>query len=89
MNDSKDMSLCSAARYGNIQVIMDLLRKEPTYIKARNKDGRTPLHLVGYVEVVRIMIEKGADKEAVNNDGRTSLNLAAKYGHSESSQRYC
>ena len=45
-----------------------------------------PLHIVaqeGHVEVVKLLLEKGANIEAINNQGFTSLWIAAYKGHTE------
>jgi ankyrin repeat protein len=48
--------------------------------------GWTPLHLAaaqGNVEVVRILVERGADTIAQTEDGRTPLHVAAQVGNTE------
>jgi ankyrin repeat protein len=48
--------------------------------------GRTPLHVASYdgaLEVVRLLLEYGADVEVKNNDGQTALQYAAERGHDE------
>ena len=45
-----------------------------------------PLHIVaqeGHVEVVKLLLEKGANIEAINNQGFTPLWIAAYKGHTE------
>ena len=37
----------------------------------------------GHTETVTMLLEKGADVNAKDNDGRTSLILASRYGHTE------
>ena len=37
----------------------------------------------GHLEVVRLLLEKGADPSAQNAKGRTALMLASNNGHSE------
>jgi ankyrin repeat protein len=47
------------------------------------KDGTTPLHYVmeeGDLDLVKCLIETGADLEAVNEDTYTPLHLAADFG---------
>jgi ankyrin repeat protein len=52
----------------------------------QNKHGWTPLHrasINGALEVVRLLLEHGADVEAKDNDGETALQVAAYKGHDE------
>jgi len=47
-------------------------------------DASTPLHLTsrkGYVDVARMLVERGADVSAQAEDGRTPLHWASSYGH--------
>jgi ankyrin repeat protein len=37
----------------------------------------------GAFEVVRLLLERGADVEAKDNNGKNSLQEAARYGHDE------
>ena len=46
----------------------------------------TPLHFAAYrgcEEVVRTLLEHGANKDQTDNDGDTPLHLAADWGHAE------
>ncbi len=53
----------------------------------KTKDGgATPLlvaSLKGHAEVVRVLLDHGADASLRTSDGRTSSQVATKYGHTE------
>lgn len=58
-------------------------RLDPSLINQKNFNGNTPLHLSahnGFLGVVKNLIDKGADRGAVNNAGDTALHLAASSG---------
>lgn len=55
-------------------------------VNIRNKDGMTPLHrasVKGHVDIVRLLINKGADIEATDGRGWTPLHIAAMKGHAQ------
>ena len=39
----------------------------------------------GHLEVVRLLLESGADKDLANNDGRTARIIASQNGHHDGS----
>jgi len=52
-------------------------------IKDRDEYGQAPLHWAGDKEVAKLLISKGADIEARNNNGLTPLGFASFNGHKE------
>ncbi|KAK1286643.1 hypothetical protein QJS10_CPB20g00248 [Acorus calamus] len=52
-------------------------------LDARDREGRTAVHVAagkGHVQMVRMLVEGGADKDARSGDGRTALHRAAANG---------
>ncbi len=55
-------------------------------VNARNEHGMTALMRAAYhgrVQLVRVLLEHGADPNVVRNDNFTALSLAAFFGHAE------
>ena len=51
------------------------------WMATRDADGRTPMHLAAFynnTEVAKLLLEKGANANAVNNDGQTPGDLAKR-----------
>lgn len=86
-NDAQETALHLAAKKGCEEMINFLLtnssRGERFDVDAVTEDGRTPLHCAavsGHVEVVHILLERGANKEVQDSDGRTALDCAVEHG---------
>lgn len=72
------------AECGEVREVEDLLPQAD--FNARNEHGMTALMRAAYhgrVEIVRVLLEHGADPNAARNDNFTALSLAAFFGHSE------
>ena len=76
--------LWRVAESGEIGELEDLLPR--ANINARNEHGMTALMRAanhGRVEMVRALLEHGADPNLMRNDNFTALSLAAFFGHTE------
>ena len=76
--------LWRVAESGEIGELEDLLPR--ANINARNEHGMTALMRAanhGRVEMVRALLEHGADPNLTRNDNFTALSLAAFFGHTE------
>lgn len=75
--------IIKAAKSGDAERVSALLAHDKSLVKARDKDGSTPLHCAvwkGHQQVVALLLEAGADVNAQNeNDhwGTTPLHAAA------------
>ena len=58
----------SAARLGMLAKLSELVAADPGVVNARGGDGQTPLHFASTVEVAKILLDNGADIDAVDVD---------------------
>ena len=68
-----------AAAFGRVARLDELLSEQPELARAWSEDGFTPLHTAaqnGDTELVRLLLEHGADAGATATDGRTPADLA-------------
>ena len=78
--------LIDAAGNGDFNNVLRLLEKgAPTsYVcKHRGSSAIMIASKYGHIEIIRLLIQYGADIDAQNHQGQTSLMLASKYGHKE------
>jgi ankyrin repeat protein len=71
---------------GNLTAIKSMLHQNPALISSQDQYGNTPLHLAafhGHAEIVKFLIEQGADVNTQNNFGGTALLLASYSGQEE------
>jgi ankyrin repeat protein len=72
-----------AAKSGDAERVSSLLANDKSLVKARDKDGSTPLHCAvwkGHQQLIALLLKAGADVNAQNeNDhwGTTPLHAAA------------
>ena len=84
--DSQGDELCEAAAAGDIDTVKALLIEDADPNAKDRELGVTPLSwatLFNRVKVAEFLIQKGADVNARNRDGGTSLHGAAFLGHAD------
>jgi ankyrin repeat protein len=58
----------AAANLGMIEKLRALLDADPTLVNAKGGDGKRPLHYARTVEIARLLLERGADIDALDDD---------------------
>ena len=81
----QDDALFTAARKGDTQTLAKLLQQgyDVNYVCTQQCKGWTPLLIAsaeGHTDTVKFLLEHGANPNAQNRLGRTSLHFAANYG---------
>ena len=75
--------LLKSSEKGIIDHVVWILDKEPSLVNCRDSDGYTPLHRAcynGHMNVVRILLQRGADVDARTEDGWQPLHCACRWG---------
>ena len=73
------LDVFDAAAVGRTRGLEELLEGEPGLAGARRRDGSTALHLAARFDqrrAVELLLERGADRAAVDAQGRTPADLA-------------
>ena len=80
-NQGLDIALLDTAGKGDLAKAKELVEKG-AYVNYHDKEGRAPIIEAAYngrVEVVKFLLEKGADPNSRKNDGASALGFAKKY----------
>lgn len=70
--DTSATAIHDAAARGSTSLVSDLLDKDPALINAPGGDGGTPLHFAGSLEVAEILLDRGAEIDARDEDHRST-----------------
>ncbi|CEF62677.1 Lethal (2) 35Be [Strongyloides ratti] len=74
----------TAAEEGDLQTIKEKLQKDGSLKFAKDQDGYTAMHRAAYnkhIDVVKYLLQAGANPEAQTNEGWTVLHSAAYWGN--------
>src|SRR5690625_2675294 len=80
------MELLESARYGDLEDVQQLLNDQDVCVNFKDQNGMSPLLAAagnGHCQIIRILLEKGADVNISNNSQNTPLHWAALNGHLE------
>jgi len=75
-----------AASSGDLAKVRELVEKDPALIRLKDENGRTPLHWAArgvHFELLKFLVEKGAEVGAADASGTTALHSVAARGHFE------
>jgi len=78
-----------AVQKGDMALVKAVLEEYPGQIEILNTSQSTPLIVaasLGYTQVVSILLDKGANIQAVNKWGRTALHYAVEGAHLETAK---
>lgn len=82
--DPDVISVFRAAYSYDSKALAEILKSKPGLADARDVDGRAPMHEAGTngaFQVVKVLINAGADVNAKNDSGETPVQRAAAHGH--------
>jgi ankyrin repeat protein len=74
----------AAAEAGDVTQVTEILAAQPDLVSAKSEQGLTPLHLAarrGHLEVVELLLDRGAGLEETDARGFTPLLYAAASGN--------
>ena len=86
ISKNEEIILSVAIENGDVEILKELLNRNPKLTKKKDSLGQTPLHHAAYcgqTEIVQLLLEKKADVNCQDEKGATALRQAAQQGHLE------
>src|SRR6266849_5609921 len=62
------IDIWAAANLGMMVGLATLVARDPSLLHAKGGDGKRPLHFPSTVEVARLLVERGAEIDALDDD---------------------
>jgi hypothetical protein len=62
------MNAHATARLGRMEQLSNLIAADPEIVHARGGDGQTPLHFASTIEIAELLLDQGADIDALDVD---------------------
>jgi len=75
-----------AALNGDLAKVKELIQKDPSLLTSKGRNDKVPLHWAaqgGHLEIVKLLVEKGAPVNVMNIANETPLHYAAGGGYKE------
>lgn len=86
IKSSMAQDIHKAAKTGDMDQLKKILDERPTLVNSQDKDKMTPLHHAidaGNLKAASMLIDSGADVNAVNFKTETPLHIAAYEGNAD------
>ncbi|MEO7084752.1 MAG: ankyrin repeat domain-containing protein [Gemmatimonadaceae bacterium] len=80
------VSAVSAAKLGMIERLTELLDADPSRVGERGGDGHTPLHVAATVDIARLLLDRGADIDALDVDHESTPAMYLVREHTDVTQ---
>lgn len=87
-----DNMLLTACKNGQKGVVQAFLKKGGLQLDKRDAQGATPLHYAsakGSRDIVKLLLDAGADASIADNQSRTALHLACQAGNKDIIRLLC
>ena len=76
-------SICSAAVFGHLSRVQQMVNRDPSLVNSTEGLGRTALHFAassGHRQLATYLLDRGANVNHINRDGESPIHWAIKRG---------